>query len=414
MQINKANLKISINPEACTRGRARRFNNLAVTGFLLLIGLLAAACSPADLEASSTTQDAASSAVTLLPASPVALPATATLPQPAVQVTRSSRVDTSFPTPSATRLSSATPAATATITPTLDPYAGLGIEDLARRPYGGGQIVVLEVLADNSYFTRSLIRYPSDGLTIYGFANLPKQAAEDEGGSYPVVIALHGYIEPDIYQTLDYTTGYADALARAGYIVLHPNLRGYRPSDDGENRFRVGMAIDVLNLIALVEQGAGQKGLLENADPTSIGLWGHSMGGGIATRVITVSPQVKAAVLYGAMSADDQKNYERIYNYFSNGTRGLEELQAPPEAFQRISPVNFLERIQAAVSIHHGKNDADVPLGWSLDLCSQLDKLNKEVECFTYPDQAHTFHDEGNELFIQRMIGFFDRILKAR
>jgi dienelactone hydrolase len=31
-------------------------------------------------------------------------------------------------------------------------------------------------------------------------------------------------IDPAIYNTLDYTTLYADALASAGYIVLHPNL----------------------------------------------------------------------------------------------------------------------------------------------------------------------------------------------
>jgi dipeptidyl aminopeptidase/acylaminoacyl peptidase len=204
-----------------------------------------------------------------------------------------------------------------------------------------------------------------------------------------VVIALHGYIEPAIYDTIDYTTRYADALARAGFLVLHPNLRGYPPSDDGENLFRVGMAIDVLNLIALVKEQGGRPGPLEGADPNAIGLWGHSMGGGISTRVITISPDVRAAVLYGAMSGDEQKNYERIFHYFSNGTRGQEELNTPAEAFQRISPINFLDRIQAAVSIHHGKEDPDVPLA-SPWICASGWELGKSVECFTYPDQPHT------------------------
>jgi dipeptidyl aminopeptidase/acylaminoacyl peptidase len=194
--------------------------------------------------------------------------------------------------------------------------------------------------------------------------------------------------------------------------VLHPNLRGYPPSDDGDNRFRVGMAIDVLNLIATVKQQAGKPGPLELADPNAIGLWGHSMGGGISTRVITVSPDVRAAVLYGAMSADDQKNFERIFSYFSNGERGQEELNAPAEAFERISPIYYLDRIHAAVSIHHGKQDPDVPLAWSLDLCQKLQGLDKTVECFTYQDQAHTFHGDGDELFMQRMIDFFDRQLR--
>jgi len=228
------------------------------------------------------------------------------------------------------------------------------------------------------------------------------------------VIALHGYIDPAIYQTLDYTTGYADALARAGFLVIHPNLRGYPPSDEGDNRFRVGMAIDVLNLIALIKEQAGKPGPLEQVDPQAIGLWGHSMGGGVTTRVITVSPDVRAAVLYGAMSGDDKKNYERIFTYFSSGARGAEELQAPDEVFQRISPINYLERIKAAVSIHHGKNDQEVPLAWSLDLCQRLQQLEKAVECYSYPGQPHTFYGEADNLFVQRTIDFFHKQLIDR
>jgi dienelactone hydrolase len=330
----------------------------------------------------------------------------ATLPPPAVSiVTVAASATAVIPTQTATTAPSPTP----TISSTPDPYAGFTIDSLAARPYGGGAIQLDRVLGENSYFTRWLFSYPSDGLTIYGFLNLPKNVAPP----FPVVIALHGYIEPEIYDTIDYTTRYADALARAGYLVLHPNLRGYPPSEDGENLFRVGMAIDVLNLIALIKEQGRRPGVLEGADPNVIGLWGHSMGGGISTRVITISPDVRAAVLYGAMSGDEQKNYERIFHYFSNGTRGQEELNTPAEAFQRISPVNYLDRIQAAVSIHHGKEDPDVPLAWSLDLCQRLQELGKSVECHTYPGQPHTFHDEGDALFMQRMIEFFDRHLRS-
>jgi dipeptidyl aminopeptidase/acylaminoacyl peptidase len=265
-----------------------------------------------------------------------------------------------------------------------------------------------DTLQVNSYFTRTLVSYPSDGLTIYGFMDTPRRG---EAVRRPVVIALHGYIDPAIYTTLDYTTHYADALARYGFLVIHPNLRGYAPSQDGDNLFRVGMAIDVLNLIALVKQTAGELGPLEQADPNEIGIWGHSMGGGISTRVITISPDVRAAVLYGAMSGDERQNYERIFTYFSPGTRGQEELSAPDEAFLRISPIYYLERIQAAVSIHHGELDPDVPPKWSRDLCQRLKDLGKTVECFTYPGQVHTFHGEGDDLFIQRSVEFFKKWL---
>lgn len=311
-------------------------------------------------------------------------------------------------TPTIAASATSTKVATPTRTSTPDPYAGLSIDSLSTRTYGGGNIQIVEILAVNSYFTRTLIAYPSEDLTIYGFMNIPKQGEPP----YPVVIALHGYINPEIYDTIDYTTRYADALARESFLVIHPNLRGYPPSDDGDNLFRVGMAIDTLNLVALVKQQGGKPGPLNLADPKNIGIWGHSMGGGISTRVITVSPDVRAAVLYGAMSGDEQKNFERILNYFSNGQQGKEELSYTEEAFERISPINYLDRIQAAVSINHGEDDVDVPLAWSLDLCRRLRELGKSVECYTYKDQPHTFHGEGDELFVMQMVDFYNRWLR--
>ena len=314
-----------------------------------------------------------------MPPSPTALPATATL------------------------LPSLTPEPSLTSTP--DPYAPWTIETLLKRSYGGGEIQDEQTLAVTSAFTRTLISYPSDGLKIYGFMNEPKGE-----GPFPLIIAIHGYIDPAIYQTLDYTTGNADALARAGFMVIHPNLRGYFPSDSGENLFRVGMAEDILNLIQIVKDTGGKPGVLAKADPDSIGLWGHSMGGGITTRVVTVNPDVKAAVLYGAMSGDERRNYEAI-NRWSNGLRGLEELAVPQDALPRISPINFLDQIQAAISIHHGGSDELVPLAWSLETCERLQTLKKTVECFTYDGQPHTFSGDGGELFNQRVIDFFNRYL---
>ena len=316
---------------------------------------------------------------------------------------------TFLPTPTHT----ATPTSTATVTPlptlspTPDPYHSWSIDYLRSRTYGGGQIEFLEVMTQNLYFTRYLIRYPSDGLNIYGFADIP-----NDEGPHPVIIALHGYIDPAIYYTLDYTTHYADAIANAGYIVLHPNLRGYAPSDNGDNFFRVGMAIDVLNLIALIQSQSGGADLLRTAMPDRIGMWGHSMGGGITTRVLTVTDDVRAAVLYAAMSGDERKNYEAIYQW-SGQARGLDELNVPVEALNRISAMYFFQNITAAVSIHHGTADATVPLDWSMQTCDQLTSLGKSVECVYYQDMPHTFYGAGDEEFIQNTVQFFNQHLKA-
>lgn len=302
------------------------------------------------------------------------------------------------PAPTDTPTLTPFPTATATATPTPDPYAGLYIDDLRSRTYGDGAITVLDTLAVTDAFTRSLIAYPSDGLTISGFMNTPHGP-----GPFPVVIVNHGYLNPANYQTLTYMTRYTDPLARAGFIVIHPDYRGYGDSDGGPNLFRTGYAIDVLNLVALVKE-------LPNVEPEAIGLFGHSMGGGISLRVATVTSDVKAVLLYGSMSGDENANFAKIAEW--RGDPALSELSVPEDVVARIAPINYLTNIEAAVSLHHGEADATVPPEWSADLYMRLTELSKTVEYFSYPGQPHTFVNDGHTLLIQRAIAFFDEHLR--
>jgi dipeptidyl aminopeptidase/acylaminoacyl peptidase len=287
---------------------------------------------------------------------------------------------------------------------TPEPYTQLSIDALSARSYGGGQLVDLGVLATTNTFARHLISYPSDGLTVNGFVDIPFGS-----GPFPVVLVLHGYVDPDDYKVEGYTAGYAAAFANSGYIAIHPNYRNYPPSDQGPNEFRVGYAVDVLNLIADVNAQAAQPGLLAAADADAVFLWGHSMGGGIALRVLTVGADVQGALLYGSMSGDERRNFEHIRDVLSEGDRGNEELQATDEQLLNISPIFFYERIQAPVSIHHGDIDDVVPLAWSQELCERLQSLDKIVECFTYHNMPHTFYGLNDQLLVERSIDFFQR-----
>ncbi|MCB8945092.1 MAG: alpha/beta fold hydrolase [Ardenticatenaceae bacterium] len=332
---------------------------------------------------------------TLTPAPPTATPAPDT---PTAAAT--------LPPPSPTPIP---PTATATATITPDPYAPLTIAALAAREYGGGLLDIvdtLEPLDEAETFTRYLITYPSDGLTIHGYMAVPK-----EGGKFPVAIVLHGYIDPADYETIAYTRRYVDSLAEAGYFVIHPNFRNYPPSDSGDNPYRIGYAIDVLNLIAIIrEQSQDPFGYLRRADADDINLWGHSMGGGVALRVITVNNEdyLQTAVLYASMSGDEALNYERIREW-TGGANGPFEMAASPEMLQAISPIYHLDRIHAAISIHHSEADETVPIAWSNDLCAQLQTLQKPVECFTYYAIPHTFRGSGDALFMERVIRFFNQ-----
>lgn len=307
-------------------------------------------------------------------------------------------------TATATPAPSPTPTPSPSATPTPDPYAVFTVEALTQRTYGGGQLQIEDTLLEMDTFTRYLISYPSDGLTIYGFMNVPR-----EGVKFPVALVLHGYIDPDVYETEAYTTRYADALAEAGYFTLHPNYRNYPPSDDGPNPFRIGYASDILNLMAIIREQsvADPDGPLRRADGDYIHIMGHSMGGGVALRVSVVRPDwVRAVVLYAAVSGDEQVNYARVREW-SGGRGGHYELGVPPAALAAISPINYLTRLSAPVSIHHSDADTVVPPTWSDDLCARLEALNHLVECFTYHGAAHTFVAGWDSSFTQRLLNFF-------
>ena len=203
---------------------------------IALIFCLLAACAPL----------AATPPVTMLPtASRLVTPAS----KPSV---------TPYPTPTHRPVTPTIEPTATTLVPLATPsqFQKYYVDALRSRSYGGGEVKNKGIYGSNDFFTRFSINYPSDTLNIAGFMNVPNGP-----GPYPVIIILHGYSNPDEYNTLDYTTDVADDLATSGYIVVKPNLRNFIPSDKGDIMFRDGYAVDVLNLIALIHDNAGKPGL---------------------------------------------------------------------------------------------------------------------------------------------------------
>ncbi|HEY4689277.1 MAG TPA: alpha/beta fold hydrolase [Anaerolineae bacterium] len=313
-----------------------------------------------------------------------------------------------------------TPAPTPTPSPTPDVFAPFTIEHLRERVYDTGPIEIVETLESNSAFTRYAVAYPSDGLRVTAMMDVPNGPADQR---YPVIILNHGYVDPDQFPTGSYIRAEADYLASRGYLTLNPDYRGHAGSEGdsedagpnvrGENTFRVGYAIDVLNLLRAVPS-------LAQADPERIGLWGHSMGGGITLKVLTVdrSAMIKAAVLYGAMSGDETANLRHIDRLWRPGlydqvTAVFGTPDDRPDNYARISPIHFLDDTAAPVEIHHGSLDDQVPVEWSRDLNQRLADAGKTVTYFEYNGSGHSFHGEAWATFMQRVAAFFDQYVKG-
>jgi dienelactone hydrolase len=341
----------------------------------------------------------------LVACAPAATPA----PTPVVRLLTLTPAPTLTPYPTSTRAPTWTPEPTGTAAVSLftpDPYSRYSIAALRLRGYGSGEVENLGVLSQNETFARYSIRYPSDGLNIYGFMNVPLGQ-----GPFPVIIALHGYVNPLEYQTLDYTTDAADGLAAQGYIVIHPNLRNFQPSDSGDVLFRVGYAIDILNLIGVVQKTARQPGLLEQANAHRIGLWSHSLGGEIALKVAVTSRDVKAILLYASMSGDEQKN-SQFFNFMTGSPINQQEMLVSPETFAAVSPDRYYRDITAAIQLHHGTGDTVIPIAWALETCQGLKDAGLQVQCFYYDGAEHTFRSRYLVDFSPRVDDFFATYLK--
>ena len=286
-------------------------------------------------------------------------------------------------------------------TSTLAPYEQYTIDYLRRRAYGGGKIEVLDKLSETDLYNAYSFRYPSDGLNIYGFVTVPKGT-----GPFPVIVSVHGYAAFGTYDPYNIGMDFGDAFAENQFIVIHPELRNQPPSDNGDNLLRVGMTVDVLNLIALLKARNDLPVELESANPDLMGLWGTSMGGEIALRVITINPDVKATVLYSALSGNEEKNSRQLYEVIRDSQFQL-DYQVPLEMFDRISPANYYYKVTSPVQLNHGTADTTAPISWAVETCNFLQSAGVSVQCIYYQGAGHIFkHDDLGKL-VQNALDFY-------
>jgi dipeptidyl aminopeptidase/acylaminoacyl peptidase len=272
--------------------------------------------------------------------------------------------------------------------------------------YPGGTIEITHHITQTETFAKYLIRYPSDDLTITAMMNVP-----EGDGPFPVVILNHGYIAPSRFWSGADTWRAADHLASHGYLTISPDFRGWGGSDEGDNFFRTGLVIDVLNLVSSLPS-------LSQADVQRVAMWGHSMGGGVTTKAIVIDPRIKAAVLYGPVSSDDRDVMRRWGGSRGGGqdemlARAYREASRDDAFLYLTSPANFFELVSAPVQIHQGAADRTTPPKWAEAIRDGLQAAAKPVEYFSYAGQGHAFEGESWDLFMQRITDFFDLTLKG-
>jgi dipeptidyl aminopeptidase/acylaminoacyl peptidase len=364
--------------------------------------LVFAACSPRPDAASATAAPESPAPVqTDLPSD---RPSTETAPPPLVA--------SLTVRPSATASATATPTATTTPTP---PHP-LSIDYLRQQTFTGSELIIEETLARGANYDRFIASYESEGLRIRALLTIP--GGDPPDGGWPVVIFNHGFIPPDVYRTTERYVAYVDGFATNGFIVFRSDYRGHDQSE-GEASGAYGnpdYTIDVLNATAAMKN-------FEAANPDRIGLWGHSMGGYITLRAMVVDPDIRAGVIWAGVVGSYADLFEYWFRRFESfptptgtpGTRGrwrtelLDVYGTPddnPDFWSMLSANTYLDDISGPVQIHHGTEDADVPLVLSEILAGELRQADKTYEFYIYEGNDHNLA-QSFSLAMVRSINFF-------
>jgi dipeptidyl aminopeptidase/acylaminoacyl peptidase len=311
--------------------------------------------------------------------------------------------------PSATVSPSATPSESAT--PTAEPPHPVSLQALIQKKYDGRGLRRGRVLARASSYTRYTARFKSGKLTISGIMNVPRGK-----GPFPVLVLLHGYIDPAIYTTGRGLKREQDYLARRGYVVLHVDYRNHAQSSDDPNadmRLRLGYTEDTINAVLAIKSSK-----LPYLDGERVGLLGRSMGGGVVYNVLAAQPGlVDAAVVFAPVSSNAVDNFNRWTRGNSErrqlARRIIRAYGSPednPEFWANASAVNYFDRVTEPIIIHHGTRDESCPIVWSRTTLAALQEQGKDARMYTYRGEQHAFGPQW-PTSMRRTVAFFKRNL---
>ncbi|MCX7023198.1 MAG: alpha/beta fold hydrolase [Spirochaetes bacterium] len=281
-------------------------------------------------------------------------------------------------------LEAALPATPIAVAPAPHPYS---IEALSKRAYGSGKAP--ETLRDLGLVRGArtkVIAYDSEGLRLRALVQSPDR--DPQPGGFPVVIVAHGHIPPNAYSTEESYIRVSSRFARNGYLVVKPDYRGHGTSEGAAvGSFRtIDYTIDVLNLVA-------DLSLLTGADMSRVFLFGHSMGGELALRVLETSKVIKAASIWAGVTAQFPENtlhYMRKRD--PEGAKNQEQalaLEIGPETYPSLSPIDNLARITVPLVIRHGTADDSVPFEWSGPFTEKLAEAGVVFRFERYEGEDH-------------------------
>jgi dienelactone hydrolase len=177
----------------------------------------------------------------------------------------------------------------------------------------------------------------------------------------PAVVVVHGFKG---FKDWGLWPPFAERLARAGFSAVTLNLSGSGVDDTGEFVFpeRFGhntFSAEVQDLRRVVDQlTAGELGV---ARPRSLGVLGHSRGGGTAVLFTAADPRVGALVTWAAISTVERWSAAERASWKASGVTEVKNVRTGQILPQYTDVLDDVERNADALDIEAAAGRIAVP-----------------------------------------------------
>lgn len=261
----------------------------------------------------------------------------------------------------------------------------------------------------SKYVPWSLESYEAeDGTKIPMFVKRPLQC---KNKTCPVIVNFHGGPEAQSYP---YFSAGIEMYIQNGFVYVMPNVRGssgygkkWLDSDNGAKRLNV--ITDIRDIARFIK-----KNWQYGDEKVKIGVMGGSYGGYSSFIAMTMfAGEYDAGVPIVGMSSlvtflkntADYRRYVRESEYGS--------LKDDMDALIKLSPMTYIDKVNAPMLIIQGARDPRVPAGEAILFKEALEKRGIDGELIIFSDEGHGVRKRKNRtLYKGHTLNFFIKHLK--
>jgi dipeptidyl aminopeptidase/acylaminoacyl peptidase len=257
----------------------------------------------------------------------------------------------------------------------------------------------------------TLESYPArDGTKIPMLVRRP-DGCDKAADPCPVVVAFHGGPEA---QALPGFNTRAQLFVDQGFVYAEPNVRGsegygktWTHADDGPKRLAV--ITDIEDASKFV-----RSAWAKNGKTPKVGVYGGSYGGYSTLVAMTMFAGAydAGASIVGISSLvtflENTAPYRRALRASEYG-----DLEKDKEALVKLSPITYIDKVNAPLLIVQGASDPRVPVGEAIQFHDALEARHVANRLIIFPDEGHGSQKRENRVLeMGHVLQFFEKHLK--